>query len=173
MDRTLIVSATNVLSRGYFAVPIDRRSPGGEPVNALFAVARALDRAIAFKVPARAVAVLEAGPPPESWPEILRQQLPRLRPLLEALGIAVVEATGELHVVASYAHAAVEAGDDVIVVGTDKRFSQLVDDRVWWYDANKDARYTIEMVTKRFGVAPAPGRSPRSRRSRDIHRGRR
>jgi DNA polymerase-1 len=154
MDRTLIVSATNVLARGYFAVPIDRRSPGGEPVNALFAVARALDKAIAFKLPARAVAVVETTPPPDSWPEILRQQLPRLVPMLQALGLPVVEAAGELHVVASYARAAVDAGDDVIVVGTDKRFAQLVDDRVWWYDANKDARYTIEMVTKRFGVAP-------------------
>nr|MBA3503980.1 hypothetical protein [Deltaproteobacteria bacterium] len=25
---------------------------------------------------------------------------------------------------------------------------------VWWYDANKDARYTPEMVMKRFGVGP-------------------
>src|SRR6187399_312737 len=132
MDRTLIVSATNVLARGYFAVPIDRRSPSGDPVNALFAVARALDKAIAFKLPARAVAVVETQPVVETWPEILRQQLPRLVPLLEALGLPVVEASGELHVVASYARAAIDAGDDVIVVGTDKRFAQLVDDRVWW-----------------------------------------
>ena len=154
-ERTLIVSATNVLARGYYAVPIDRRSPGGEPVNALFAVARALDRAIAFKVPARAVAVVDADPDTSRWPELLREQLPRLVPLLEALGLPIASAPGELHVVASYARAAIEAGDDVIVVGTDKRFAQLVDDRVWWYDANKDARYTTEMVEKRFGVGPA------------------
>jgi DNA polymerase-1 len=154
MDRTLIVSATNVLARGYFAVPIDRRSPAGEPVNALFALTRALDKGVAFKVPARAVAVVESEPATEAWPEILRQQLPKLVPLLNALGLQTIEAAGELHVVASYARAALDAGDDVIVVGTDKRFAQLVADRVWWYDANKDARYTIEMVTKRFGVGP-------------------
>ena len=39
-DRTLVASATNLLARGYLVVPTDRRSPGGEPVNALFAVAR-------------------------------------------------------------------------------------------------------------------------------------
>jgi DNA polymerase-1 len=156
MDRTLIVSATNVLARGYFAVPIDRRSPAsGEPVNALFATVRALARAVAFKVPARAVAVVEAKPAIETWPEVLRQQLPKLVPLLHGLGLATVEVEGELHVVASYARAGIDAGDDVIVVGTDKRYAQLVDDHVWWYDANKDARYTIEMVTKRFGVGPA------------------
>lgn len=67
----------------------------------------------------------------------------------------VVRAEGELHVVASYVHAALEAGDDAIVVGVDKRYAQLVSDRVWWYDANKDARYTPEIVHKRFGVGPA------------------
>lgn len=154
-ERTLIVSATNVLARGYYAVPIDRRSRAGDPVNALFAVVRALDKAIAFKQPARAVAVVEREPAIAGWPELLRQQLPRLVPVLSALGLSTVEVEGELHAVASYARAAIEAGDDVIVVGTDKRFAQLVDERVWWYDANKDARYTIDMVEKRFGVDPA------------------
>ena len=118
-------------------------------------MARALDKAFAFKLPARAVAVVEATPAAPVWPEILREQLPELVPLLRAVGLPIVQADGELHLVASYARAAVEAGDDVIVVGTDKRFAQLVDERVWLYDANKDARYTIEMVTKRFGVPPA------------------
>lgn len=153
-DRTLVVSATNVLARGFYAVPTDRQSERGEPVNALFAVARALARAISFKVPARAVAVVDpvarAG-----WPPLLAKQLPMLVPLLETLGLRVVETADELHVVASYAQAALEAGDDVVVVGTDKRFAQLVGDRLWWYDANKDARYTPEMVQKRFNVPPA------------------
>src|SRR5687768_13239891 len=86
-DRTLIASATNLLARGYLVVPTDRQSRAGEPVNGLFAVARAIQRVVAFKQPARAVAV-------------------------------------------------------------------LVGDRVWWYDANKDVRYTPEIVTKRFTVAP-------------------
>src|SRR5688500_1854571 len=150
-ERTLIASATNVMARGYFAVPTDRRSTKGEPVNGLFAVARGLTRAIAFKRPARAVAVIDPTVKTE-WPPLLQPQLAMLRPLCEALGLVVVETTDELHVVASYAKAALEAGDDVIVVGTDKRYAQLVDDRVWWYDVNKDARYTPEMVYKRFGV---------------------
>jgi DNA polymerase-1 len=67
----------------------------------------------------------------------------------------VVEASDEPHVVASYTRAAVAAGDDVVIVGVDKRFAQLVTETVWWYDANKDARYTPDIVKKRFGVAPA------------------
>src|SRR6185436_12647325 len=154
-ERTLIVSAANLLARGYLTVPTDRRSGAGEPVNALFAVARALQRVIAFKVPARAVAVLDEAASERGWVPLLAAQLPRLGPLLEGHGIGVVEAEGEAHVVASYAQAALDAGDDVIVVGMDKRFAQLVGERLWWYDANKDARYTPEMVLKRFLVEPA------------------
>ncbi|MEO8703628.1 MAG: DNA polymerase, partial [Kofleriaceae bacterium] len=153
-DRMLVVAATNTLARGYFAVPTDRMSLAGEPVNALFAVTRGIAKAMTFKLPARAVAVIEAGAPPATWPELLKKQLPGLAPLLRATGLHVVEAADELHVVAAYVQAAVDAGDDVVVVGMDKRLAQLVSDRVWWYDANKDARYTPEMVFKRFAVPP-------------------
>ncbi len=152
--RTLVVSATNLMSRGFLVVPTDRRAPGGEPVNALFAVARGIRRAIAFKTPARAIAVIDPTPSP-AWPALLRDQLPQLAELVRTLGLHVVEAAAEVHVVASYARAALDAGDDVVVVGVDKRYAQLVSDRLWWYDANKDARYTPEMVHKRFTVPVA------------------
>ena len=153
--RTLVVSATNVLARGFLVVPTDRKSRDGAPVNALFAVARAIHRVMAFKCPARAVAVIDSRPKDAAWPAILEAQLGPLPELLRTLGLHVVEAPDEAHVVASYAQAALDAGDDVVVVGVDKRFAQLVSDRVWWYDANKDVRYTPEIVQKRFNVPAA------------------
>jgi DNA polymerase-1 len=153
-ERTLIVSATNVLSRGFLVVPTDRMSRAGEPVNGLFAVARAIQRVMTFKRPARAVAVIDANAANALAPAILAAQLAPLPALLEALGLHVVEAADEVHVVASYARAALDAGDDAIIVGVDKRYAQLVSDRLWWYDANKDARYTSEIVHKRFAVPP-------------------
>jgi DNA polymerase-1 len=151
-ERTLVVSATNVLARGFLLVPTDRASRAGEPVNGLYAVARAIQRVLTFKRPARAVAIVEDGV--TLAPPILAAQVAPLPGLLRALGMHVVTATGELDLVASYVRAAREAGDDAIIVGVDKRFAQLVSDRVWWYDANKDARYTPEIVHKRFGVGP-------------------
>src|SRR3954447_13683461 len=151
-DRTLVVSAGNTLARGYLVVPTDRRAPGGEPTNALFAVARALQRVMAFKAPSRAVAVIDAAGAAPGWAPLLAAQLAPLTGLLAALGIRVVEAPEEVHAVASYARAALDAGGAVIIVGVDKRYAQLVGERLWWYDANKDARYTPEMVHKRFGV---------------------
>src|SRR5258705_12253949 len=107
-DRTLVVSATNLLARGFLVVPTDRKSRGGEAVKALFAVARGIHRGIAFKTPSRAVAVLDAAPDTAAWPAILKAQIAPLRGLIEALGISVVEAPGEVHVVASYTRAALE-----------------------------------------------------------------
>ncbi len=154
-DRTLVVSATNLLARGFLVVPTDRKSKRGEPVNGLFAVARGIHRGIAFKVPARAVAVIDAAAPAKNWHPLLASQVALLPELLRTIGIHVVVATDEPHVVASYTQAALDAGDDVVVVGIDKRYAQLVSDRVWWYDANKDARYTPDMVQKRFQVGPS------------------
>jgi DNA polymerase-1 len=154
-ERMLVVSATNLLARGFLVVPTDRKSRKGAPVNGLFAVARGIHRGLAFKLPARAVAVIDEQAPRSNWPALLSPQVPMLRELLETLGFRVVVAPDEVHLVASYTRAALDAGDDVVIVGIDKRYAQLVSDRVWWYDANKDARYTPEMVQKRFNVPPA------------------
>jgi DNA polymerase-1 len=153
-ERTLVIAATNLLSRGFLVVPTDRKSRAGAPVNGLYAVARAVLHVLGWKIPARAVAIVNPLAR-EEWPPLLVSQLPHLPTLLRALGLTVVEADDEPHVVASYTRAAVAAGDDVVIVGVDKRFAQLVTETVWWYDANKDVRYTPDIVKKRFGVAPA------------------
>ena len=154
-DRLLVASGTNLMAGGFQAVPTDRMSRDGAPVNALFAVARAIHRVIASRAPTRAVAVIETAPRDAAWPAMLHEQLPTLPELLRALGFHVVVAPEEHQVVASYAEAGRVAGYDVVVMGIDKRYAQLVDDQVSFYDANKDVRYTPAIVEKRFGVAPA------------------
>jgi DNA polymerase-1 len=153
--RTLVVSATNLLARGFLVIPADRKTRGGQPANALFAVARAIVRVLPWKTPNRAVAVVDSSAASLAWPEPLKQQLAPLPDLLRTMGLTVVEAPEEVQLVASYAHAALNDGDDVVIVGVDKRYAQLVSERLWWYDANKDARYTPEIVKKRFNVPPA------------------
>jgi DNA polymerase I len=151
--RTLVIAATNLLARGFLVVPTDRKTRAGAPANGLFAVARAVLHVVAWKAPTLAVAIVDRRG--RQWPELLLPQLEQLPGLLRALGLTVVEADDEPHLIASYTRAASTRGDDVVIVGADKRFAQLVTDTVWWYDSNKDARYTPEIVSKRFGVAPA------------------
>jgi DNA polymerase-1 len=154
-DRLLVASGTNLLARGFQTVPTDRRSRDGAPVNALFAVSRAIHRVLAFRRPTRAIAVLDEAPSDAAWPPVLLEQRATLPELFRALGFHVVVAPQEHHVVASYADAAHAAGDDVVVIGVDKRYAQLVGDGVSFYDANKDVRYTPEIVEKRFQVPAA------------------
>jgi DNA polymerase I len=154
-DRLLIASGTNLLARGFLAVPTDRKSKDdGSPVNALFFVARSIHRVLAFKA-VRAVAVIDTKPNDKAWPPILKSQLPMLAEVFRTLGITVVETPHEEHIVASYCRAALDAGGDAIIAGVDKRYAQLVEpELVWWYDANKDVRYTPDIVQKRFNVGP-------------------
>src|SRR5215471_4749279 len=121
-QRTLIASGTNLLARGFLVVATDRKAPDGTPVNALFAVARAIHRIIAYRAPTLAVAIVEPKPNGADWPAILEKQLALLPELLRTLGFHVVEAANEVHLVASYANSALEAGDDVFVAGVDKRY---------------------------------------------------
>src|SRR4051794_3543254 len=97
-DRTLLISATNLMARGFLVVPTDRTSRAGSPVNGLFAVAKAVLHVLSWKAPARALAVIDrAG---REWPDLLVPQLAQLPSLLQALGVPVVEAPDEAHVIA-------------------------------------------------------------------------
>ncbi|MBX2799033.1 MAG: hypothetical protein KTR31_15260 [Myxococcales bacterium] len=153
-SRTLVVHATDVLARSYLSVAPGRASPQGLPTNALFGTVRTIRRALAFKQPERAVAVVDASEPPADWPADLRSQSAALSELLAEHGLCVVRAEAPLHVVASYVTAALSDGD-CMVVGSDKRLAPLVSDQVWWYEGHKDVRYTPEALRKRYGVAPA------------------
>src|SRR5437588_123187 len=118
-ERTLVASGTNLLARGFLVTPTDRVARDKTPAGALFAVARAIRRAIAWKTPARAVAVIAEDPPRDKWPPLLADQLAPLPELFAALGFTVVAAADEVRAVAAYARAAVAAGDDAVVIGID------------------------------------------------------
>ena len=60
--RTLVVHATHLLRRGFLVVSTDRHNDAGMPTNALYALTHALRRALAFKTPDYAVAVVEPEP---------------------------------------------------------------------------------------------------------------
>src|SRR5690606_900193 len=122
--RVLIALGTNLLARGFATAAPGRTAQDGRPTHALYLLTVALTRAIAFKEPERAVAVIEAQPeglPPELAPQL--EELPRL---FEAHGLSTVTAPEPHHVVAAYAHQARDTGHDVVVVGSDKRLAQLV-----------------------------------------------
>lgn len=151
-QRTLVLHGTDVLVRAFLSVPHDVRTPDGRLTNALLGTARVLRRALSYRAPDRAVAVLDSAPPP--GPPALVAQAQHLSALFAAHGIRVVTTDDPLHVVASYVEAA-RADGGVVVAGSDKRLAQLVAEGVWWYEGHKDVRYTPEAIRQRLGVPPA------------------
>src|SRR5262245_48923372 len=101
--RALVVHGSHLLDRGYPLVSTDRRSDSGAPTNALFALTQALSRALSFKVPDVAVAVIEASLDTSKMPPALAEQHAMLPRVLEAHGLIVVRADAVADVVASYA----------------------------------------------------------------------
>ncbi len=152
--RTLVVHAADVLARAHQSVTVGRQTADGRPTNALLGAIRTLRRALAFKEPAHAVAVLPAD---DGWapPGDLAAQAARWPEVLEAHGLPVVRADHAAARVAGYVAAALAQGNDVVVVGSDKRLGQLVREDVWWYEGHKDVRFTPEALRKRYGVPPS------------------
>jgi DNA polymerase I len=151
LSRLVIAVANNLLSRGALMATPGRTSRDGAPTHVRFAITKALRAAIEFKTPELAVALFDETP--SVSPE-LRAELEGLPALFATHGLVNVVTRDPADVAASYAQAALDLGHDVVIVASDKRFAQLVGDRLWWYDAYKDVRYTAENVRKRFDVGP-------------------
>ena len=145
-DRVLVVLATNLLLGGFEA--------SSDPEAALLAATKAVLRALAFREPTLAIALIDAEPDFGAYPPSVRSQHGTLQRLLAEHGLGTLVVDDPIQIAASYVQAATDAGHDAMVVATDKRFAQLVSADVWWYDAYKRVRYTPELVRKRFEVAP-------------------
>lgn len=150
-DRALVVCATNLLVGGFDA--------GSDPRGALGAATSALRRALAFRDPTVAVAIVAPDASLDDHPALaahaaLRAQHDLLHRVFEAHGLRVVTHPRPIHLAASYVDGALADGFDAMVVATDKRLAALVSDAVWWNDPYKRVRYTPEMVRKRFEVPP-------------------
>jgi len=91
-------------------------------------------------------------------PDDLVAQLPRLREVLEAMGVAIFEKPGweADDIIGTLAKAARGEGFEVYMVTGDKDFQQLVQDGVFLYNPKKDAVQILDSqgVEDSFGVPP-------------------
>jgi DNA polymerase-1 len=164
-----LIDGTAFIFRAFHALPKLSNSKGltTNAVAGFLAMILKLRRA---KGCSRFVVVLDAGaetfrkrlyPPYKAnrppLPEELRQQLPLIQPLTEALGLPVlaipdVEADD---VIATLAGRADKAGLEVTIISSDKDLMQLVGPRVTMYDPIGERRFDPAAVEERFGVPPA------------------
>ncbi|MDQ4019289.1 MAG: DNA polymerase I [Actinomycetota bacterium] len=167
-----LVDGNNLAYRAYFALPEELATTEGFPTNALLGFTNMLFKLLADYRP-KGVAVawdtrpvqrleLAATYKSERRPmaDLLREQFPHFRPIVEAFGYRNLEFEGweADDVIATLATRADEAGVKTTVVSTDRDAFQLVSENVALMMTPRGVAdvhvYTPERVLARYGIGP-------------------
>src|SRR5213082_1698842 len=170
-----LVDGNNLAYRAFFALPEELATSEGFSTNALLGFTNMLFKLLSDYRP-RGVAVAWDTRPvhrhelSEAYkserrpmPDLLREQFPYFRPIVEAFGYENVEFEGweADDVIATLATRADEAGIKTCVVSTDRDAFQLCSENVCLMMTPRGVSdvhvYTPERVEARYGIAPAQG----------------
>jgi len=172
--RTFLLDGTALIYRAHFAF---LRNPlittRGEEVSAVFGLISTVFRILREEKPTRLLVAFDRGEPTfrheqyadykahrPPMPDALISQGPRTREVLTTLGARLIEQAGieADDWIGTYARAAARAGDDVVIVSSDKDLMQLVGSRVrQWIPpkANEPGQWIdADAVRARWGVGP-------------------
>ena len=167
-----LVDGNNLAYRAFFALPEELQTTDGQPTNALLGFTNMLFKLLSDYKP-RGVAVAwdtrpvhrteiskEYKSERRSMPDLLREQFPHFRPIVEAFGYQNLEFEGweADDVIATLATGADEAGVKTCVVSTDRDAFQLCSENVCLMMTPRGVAdvhvYTPERVEARYGVRP-------------------
>jgi DNA polymerase-1 len=167
-----LVDGNNLAYRAYFALPEELATSEGFPTNALLGFTNMLfklladyrPRGVAVAWDTRAVHRKELSPEYKvdrrPMPDLLGEQFPHFRPIVEAFGYRNLEFEGweADDVIATLAGRADEAGIRTCVVSTDRDAFQLVTGNVSLMMTPRGVAdvnvYTPERVLARYGIPP-------------------
>ena len=168
MKNLYLVDASNMFFRAFFAIP-PLTSPKGMPTNALYGFLSMSLKLIRDVKPDYLVYCFDRKEPSfreeiyqdykahrEEMPDDLQPQVPYLKKLTEALGIAQMEKSGfeADDVIGTLATFGTKHHMNVVIVSGDKDFAQLVRPGVTLYDTMKDVRTDVDGVKAKFGIRP-------------------
>ncbi len=167
-----LVDGNNLAYRAFFALPEELQTTDGQPTNALLGFTNMLFKLLSDYQP-RGVAVAwdtrpvhrkeidaEYKADRRSMPDLLREQFPHFRPIVEAFGYRNLEFEGweADDVIATLATRADESGVKTCVVSTDRDAFQLVSENVCLMMTPRGVAdvqvYTPERVESRYGIRP-------------------
>jgi DNA polymerase-1 len=167
-----LVDGNNLAYRAFFALPEELQTTDGQPTNALLGFTNMLFKLLSDYRP-RGVAVAwdtrpvhrteisaEYKAERRPMPDLLREQFPHFRPIVEAFGYQNLEFEGweADDVIATLATLADEAGVKTCVVSTDRDAFQLVSENVCLMMTPRGVAdvqvYTPERVEARYGILP-------------------
>jgi len=167
--RFCLVDGTAFAHRSFHAI---RRltDPEGRPTNAVLGFTKTLLKVLREQKPDYVAVVFDTHAPTfrhemyeeykatrKKTPEDLVVQMPVIREVVDALGIAVVEKDGYEadDIIGTLARRAENAGMDAVIIGADKDLLQLVSPHVSVYDPQgKSPPWTEHNIHERFELGP-------------------
>jgi DNA polymerase-1 len=167
-----LVDGNNLAYRGFFALPEELATSEGFPTNALLGFTNMLFKLLSDYKPKGVAVAWDTRPVHRTelsadykvdrrpMPDLLREQFPHFRPIVEAFGYRNLEFEGweADDVIATLASRANEAGIKPTVVSTDRDAFQLVSENVCLMMTPRGVAdvhvYTPERVEARYGVRP-------------------
>jgi DNA polymerase I len=167
-----LVDGNNLAYRAFFALPEELATSDGFPTNALLGFTNMLFKLLADYRPKGAAVAWDTRPVHRAelhegykegrrpMPDLLREQFPHFRPIVEAFGYRNLEFEGweADDVIATLATRADEAGIKTCVVSTDRDAFQLCSENVSLMMTPRGVSdvqvYTPERVEARYGVRP-------------------
>ncbi len=176
MPKWLLVDGFNLAYRCFHALP-ELTSSTGFPTGALHGWVKSLWKLIDLEQPNATLVFFDLGESEDRvalhaaykaqrkpMPDPLRQQIDPIKTLTRAMGLAGIEQQGvesdDLLAAEAVRHA--RAGDDVVIVSSDKDFAQIVGDRIKIMlpppSANPKLGWRLldaAGVQEKFGVPPA------------------
>jgi DNA polymerase-1 len=167
-----LVDGNNLAYRAFFALPEELATSEGFSTNALLGFTNMLFKLLADYRPKGVAVAWDTRPVHRTelldtykierkpMPDLLREQFPQFRPIVEAFGYRNLEFEGweADDVIATLAHRADEAGIKTCVVSTDRDAFQLVSENVCLMMTPRGVSdvhvYTPERVEARLGISP-------------------
>ena len=167
-----LVDGNNLAYRGFYALPEELATTEGFPTNALLGFTNMLFKLLADYRPKGVAVAWDTRPVHRTeiseaykaerkpMPDLLREQFPHFRPIVEAFGYRNLEFEGweADDVIATIATRADEAGIKTCVVSTDRDAFQLCSENVCLMMTPRGVSdvqvYTPERVEARYGVRP-------------------
>jgi DNA polymerase-1 len=175
MDRLLLLDGNGLIYRGYFAL-IDQplTTSKGELVTAVFGFTNIVLRAVQDAKPDRLAVAFDLPKPTfrhdryaeykatrTRMPDDMRDQIPKVREVVAALGIPVYEREGfeADDVIATLTGQAAAAGMDVTILTGDLDMLQLVDENTRLMvslrgGASNSVTYDLAKIDERWGLRP-------------------
>jgi DNA polymerase I len=167
-----LVDGNNLAYRAFFALPEELQTTDGQPTNALLGFTNMLVKLLSDYAPRGVAVAWDTRPTHRTeiaetykegrrpMPDLLREQFPHFRPIVEAFGYRNLEFEGweADDVIATIATRADEAGIKTCVVSTDRDAFQLCSENVTLMMTPRGVAevnvYTPERVELRYGVRP-------------------